>query len=60
MARTADEPARLSNCDFREDRLYRLVRKAINRKAISVGREAEILGLPLSGMRELPASWLVG
>ncbi len=56
--RVADEPARLIDADFREDRLSRLVRKAVDSQQISLGRAAEILGLDLREMRALASSWV--
>lgn len=58
VARSADEPARLLEEDFREDRLDRLVRIAVEQKKISLSRAAEILDLDLRTMRELAASWV--
>ncbi len=49
---------RLSKADFVEDRLSRLVRRAIDKSAITLSRGAEILGLSLQEMRELSASWV--
>ncbi|MBC8073828.1 MAG: ImmA/IrrE family metallo-endopeptidase [Deltaproteobacteria bacterium] len=57
-ARAADEPARLSESDFREDRLLRLVRRGVDEQLISLGRAAEILGLQLPAMRELVRAWV--
>ncbi len=54
----AGEPERLSKADFVEDRLSRLVRRAIEKSAITLSRGAEILGLSLQEMRELSASWV--
>jgi Zn-dependent peptidase ImmA (M78 family)/DNA-binding XRE family transcriptional regulator len=54
----ADEPNRLSADDFREDRLVRLVRKAVDGEHITLARAAEILGLSLREMRELSARWV--
>ena len=58
VPRSADEPARLLEQDFREDRLDRLVRAAVEQKKISLSRAAEILGRDLRAMRELAASWV--
>lgn len=58
VSRAADEPARLADADFREDRLQRLVRLAIERQSITMSRAAEILDYDLRGMRELAASWV--
>lgn len=56
--RAADEPRRLSADDFVEDRLCSLVRAAVDKQMISVGRAAEILGVDLRTMREHVASWV--
>lgn len=56
--RVVDEPARLVVDDFREDRLSRLVRAAVERELITLGRAAEILGMDLRGMRDLASSWV--
>lgn len=58
VAKAADEPARLLDADFREDRLYRLVRRAVEDQAITLSRAAEILGMKLIDMRKLAASWV--
>lgn len=57
-AKAADEPEHLVEDDFVEDRLYRLVRAAIDGGHISMGRGAEILDLNLGTMRELANSWV--
>lgn len=54
----AGEPEKLSRADFVEDRLSRLVRKAVERSAITLSRAAEILHLSLPAMRQLSASWV--
>ena len=53
----AREPAPLSEHDFPGDRLSVLVRCAVERDQISLGRGAEILGLPLKEMRALARDW---
>lgn len=53
----AGEPDGLSQYDFVEDRLSRLVRQAVKGEVISLGRAAEILGLSRSEMRERAAAW---
>ena len=53
----AGEPNGLSRHDFMEDRLHRLVRQALERGRISLGRAAEILGLEREGMRRLAGEW---
>ena len=56
---SAGEPDKLSPVDFIQDRLFRLVRKAIEQEKISLGRGAEVLGLSLDeDMRDLTASWV--
>ena len=45
--RSAGEPDGLSPVDFIQDRLFRLVRKAIEQERISLGRGAEVLGISL-------------
>ncbi len=56
--RAADEPNRLAADDFVEDRLSRLVRTALEKELISVGRAAEILDLDLKTMRAVISSWV--
>ena len=51
------EPAGLTRHDFMEDRLHRLVRLAVERGRISLGRAAEILGRDREDMRRLAAEW---
>ena len=48
----------LSKYDFVEDRLSRLVREALEKEIISLGRAAEILALPMTEMRELASTWV--
>ena len=43
--------------DFIEDRLSRMVRRAVEQQAISLSRAAEILGVDLQAMRQRVASW---
>ena len=52
------EPEGMKPHDFQEDRLYRLVRKAVEKDIISLSRASEILHIDLKQMRELSASWL--
>ena len=54
----SQEPDSLSSSHFVEDRLSRLVRKAIERDEITMGRGAEILRLDLEAMREIVSSWV--
>jgi hypothetical protein len=56
--RVADEPAGLVDDDFREDRLAALVRMAVAREEITLGRAAEILGIDLVAMRKLADAWV--
>jgi len=53
------EPEGLRPHDFQEDRLYRLVRSAVEGEVISLSRASEILRISLSKMRELSASWIL-
>ncbi len=52
------EPEGMKPHDFQEDRLSRLVRKAVEEDIITLSRASEILQIPLNQMRELSASWL--
>lgn len=52
------EPESLSDADFTEDRLPRLIRRAIETEEISLGRGAEIMGVPLGRMRKRAAAWV--
>lgn len=54
----AEEPERLERHDFTQDRLARLVRRALEADAITLGKAAEILELDLTEMRELSNSWV--
>ncbi|MFH2107315.1 MAG: helix-turn-helix domain-containing protein [Chrysiogenia bacterium] len=56
----AHEPGNLSPLDFQCERLWYLVRKGIEAGKITLSRGAEVLGLPLSKMRELTQSWEAG
>ena len=51
------EPAGLNQHDFIEDRLSRLVRQALERRRISLGRAAEILGITREAMRQQAREW---
>lgn len=55
--RMADEPDHLLPRDFVEERRKRLVREAIEKELISMGRAAEILDISLKDMRSLAFSW---
>ncbi len=52
------EPAGLSEHDFVEDRLSRLVRRALEEEHISLGRAAEILRLTRDEMRQKAREWV--
>lgn len=56
--RRSGEPASLSEHDFVEDRLSRLVRRALEDERISLGRAAEILGVTRDEMRKLAREWV--
>ncbi|CAN5852831.1 XRE family transcriptional regulator [soil metagenome] len=56
--RKGDEPTQLTGYDFLGDRRQRLVRQAVEAEAISIGRAAEILGVPLREMRQIAGSWV--
>jgi len=58
VLRLADEPENLRSSAFVEDRLRRLVRKAIEDEKISLSRGAEILMVSATEMRALTRSWL--
>lgn len=51
------EPAKLDAHDFVDDRLSRLVRRAVEEDVVSMGRAAEILDVDRSTMRELANMW---
>ena len=55
--RRSGEPAGLSRYDFVEDRLARLVRRAVEGQRVSLGRAAEILGLTREEMRRQARAW---
>lgn len=54
----SQEPDSLSSSQFMEDRLYRLVRNAIEKDEITMSRGAEILRLDLESMRDMISSWV--
>lgn len=54
----SQEPDSLSPSHFMEDRLSRLVRKAIEEDEITMSRGAEILRLDLESMRNMISSWV--
>jgi Zn-dependent peptidase ImmA (M78 family)/DNA-binding XRE family transcriptional regulator len=53
----ADEPYKLVDFDFCEDRLSRLVRQAVESEKISLSRGAEILRIGIESMRERLMDW---
>ena len=53
----SEEPSRLDNADFMEDRLNRLVRDALDEDLIGVSRAAEILKISIAEMRNLIHEW---
>ena len=55
--RRSGEPACLSEHDFIEDRLLRLVRRALEEERISLGRAGEIQGLTRDEMRMQVRQW---
>jgi Zn-dependent peptidase ImmA (M78 family)/DNA-binding XRE family transcriptional regulator len=57
-SRAADEPRRIGPEHFVDDRQRRLVRRAVERELISLGRAAEILSIDHMQMRKLAASWV--
>jgi Zn-dependent peptidase ImmA (M78 family)/DNA-binding XRE family transcriptional regulator len=52
------EPEQLSRSDFVEDRLARLVRRALSEKKITIARAAEVLRIDETTMRMRAKSWL--
>jgi len=57
VVRAAHEPEHLPPGVFQEDRLGRLVRKALDDDQITLGRAAELLDLSVSEMRALASAW---
>ncbi|MFZ4395961.1 MAG: helix-turn-helix domain-containing protein [Kiritimatiellia bacterium] len=55
--RKSQEPARLTEFDFCEDRFERLVRQALEADEISVSRAAEMLGKSVAEVRDLLLDW---
>lgn len=51
------EPNKLDPSDFMEDRLRRLVRRALEDQKITMSRGAEILDLDMVVMKEIAAWW---
>lgn len=58
VLRLADEPENLRSSVFVEDRLSRLVRRAIEEKKITMSRGAEMLRISAPEMRARARSWL--
>lgn len=56
--RQAREPEHLSPSDFAGDRLFALVRRAIEQKKITFERGAEILHCPLAELRSVASAWV--
>ncbi len=54
----SQEPDSLSSSYFVEDRLYKLVRNAIEKEEITMSRGAEILRLDLEDMRNIVSFWV--
>ncbi len=54
----SQEPHSISSSFFLEDRLYRLVRRAIEKDEITMSRGAEILRKDLNDMRDIVSSWV--
>ncbi len=54
----SQEPDSLSSSHFIEDRLSRLVRKAMEKEEITMSRGAEILRVNLDDMRNIVSSWV--
>jgi Zn-dependent peptidase ImmA (M78 family)/DNA-binding XRE family transcriptional regulator len=55
---SAEEPEKLLESDFLEDRLYRLVRKAVEKDLITLTKAAQVLGLSVQDMRAVAGSWV--
>ncbi|MBN2197141.1 MAG: ImmA/IrrE family metallo-endopeptidase [Polyangiaceae bacterium] len=58
VAKGAHEPERLGEALFMDDRLWRLVREAVEAGKISLGRAAEILQVDLRAMRDIANGWV--
>jgi Zn-dependent peptidase ImmA (M78 family) len=54
----SQEPDSLSSSHFLEERLYSLVRTAIEKDEITMSRGADILRLDLNTMRDIISSWV--
>lgn len=57
-AKGSEEPERVKASAFMDDRLWRLVRQAVESGEISMSRGAEILRLSTREMREVSAGWV--
>lgn len=58
VAKGAHEPERIGEALFVEDRLWRLVREAVEEEKITLGRAAEILQIDLRSMRDIANGWI--
>lgn len=54
----AREPDEISPSAFVQDRLYKLVRRAVEAQTITLSRAAEVLGISVHEMHQLSESWL--
>lgn len=57
-AKSAHEPQGLRDSLFMDDRLWRLVRRAVESDKISLGRAAEVLRVDLRTMRDISNGWV--
>lgn len=55
--RRSEEPAGLTEHDFAGDRMWRLLRRTLEERRVSVGRAAEIMGIHREDMREWVHGW---
>lgn len=55
--RRSEEPAGLTEHDFAGDRMWRLLRKALEERRVSVSWAAEVMGIHLEEMREWVHGW---
>lgn len=58
IAEAGAEPASLDRHDFQDDRLARLVRRAVEDEMITLARGAEVLGVSLEDMRDRARGWM--
>jgi len=56
--KAADEPENLVEGDFVQDRLFRLVRRAVEEDKLSLERAAEVLRVDFSTMQAVTRSWI--